>query len=45
MIYPSNMRKAVRPAPRMVCGCNGMIYMSMCAAAQEGVTMAHEGDC
>jgi hypothetical protein len=28
-----------------VCGCNDMIYMSMCAAAQEGVVVAHEGMC
>ena len=29
----------------MVCGCNGMIYMSMCDAAQQGVVVAHEGMC
>ena len=28
-----------------VCGCNGMIYMSMCDAAQQGVVVAHEGMC
>lgn len=32
-------------APNMVCGCNGMNYGSECDAAQEGVTVAHVGEC